>query len=104
MSKKFSLTASPTFKKIIAIPIAGGRPFDIEFTFKHKTRDGFRDFVAGLAGRDDVPVILDIASGWDIDQPFDEANMEELVQNYLGSAKAVIEGYISELTSARLGN
>jgi len=82
----------------------GGIPAAVEFTFKSRTRDDFRLFIDGLGDRLDVDVIMDMASGWDLEDPFDQANVELLTQNYLGAARAVIEKYLSELTAARLGN
>lgn len=101
---KFNLNAIPTFKAKVAIPVPGGKDAEIEFTFKHRTRDEFKEFVEGLTDREDVAVILDVASGWDLDDSFDADNLDALVQNYIGSARAVIETYINELTNARLKN
>jgi len=101
---KFNLSAVPTFKNKVAIPIAGGKPVDIEFTFKHRTRDAFKEFVENLEGREDIDVILDIASGWDLEDAFDKASLEDLTQNYIGSAREIIETYIGELTNARAKN
>ena len=101
---KFSLSAVPTFKASVSIPVAGGKPAVIEVTFKHRTRDAYKDFIEKLADRDDVEVLLDIASGWDLDDPFDADSLEELTQNYIGSALAIINVYIDELTRARVKN
>lgn len=102
---KFNLSASPTFKAKVLVPIAGAKPAEIEVTFKHRTRDAFKEFVESLADRnDDVDVILDIASGWDLDDAFDKDSLEELTQNHIGSARAIIEAYMGELTSARVKN
>ena len=40
--QKFSLVANPTFTRAVEIPVAGGKPATVEFTFKHRTRDAFR--------------------------------------------------------------
>jgi len=101
---KFSLTASPTFKAKVAIPVPGDKSADIEFIFKGRTREAFKDFIDGLKDREDAEVIMDIASGWDLDDAFEKDNIEKLTQNYLGAARAIIEKYLSELTQARLGN
>ncbi len=101
---KFTLTAAPTFKAKVAIPIPGAKAEEVEFTFKGRTRDAFKDFVESLKDRDDAEVIMDIASGWDLTDAFDKKNVELLTQNYLGAARAIIEKYLAELTQARLGN
>lgn len=104
MAKKFSLTAAPTFKHKVEIPVPGARAVPVEFIFKHKTRDEFKEFIDGITGREDVDVILEIASGWDLDEDFDDTSIDALTQNYIGSARAVIEAYINNLTAAKAGN
>ena len=101
---KLSLVASPTFKAIVAIPVPGTKAVPVEFTFKGRSREAFKEFVEGLSNRDDVDVILDVASGWDLDDAFDKTSVTALVDNYLGAARAVLEKYFSELTQARTGN
>lgn len=101
---KFSLTASPTFKAKVAIPIPGDKAVDVEFTFKGRTREAFKTFIDNLKDREDAEVVMDIASGWDLEDAFSKENVDILTQNYLGAARAIIEKYLSELTQARLGN
>jgi hypothetical protein len=47
---------------------------------------------------------MDVASGWELEDPFDQDHVALLTQNYLGAARVIIEKYLSELTAARLGN
>lgn len=105
---KFSLSTAPTFRAKVAIPIPGKTAEPVEFTFKARTRDEFREFVDQIQNADsstgDVDTILDIASGWELADPFDREHIELLTQNYLGAAKAVIETYFTELTQARIKN
>lgn len=104
MAKKFSLIANPTFKVKVAIPVAGSKSVDIEMTFKHRTREDFKKFIEELPGREDLDVMLDVACGWDLDEPFSEENIELLTQNHAGSANAIAQAYINELTGARTKN
>ena len=101
---KFSLSVKPTFKAKVAVPVPGQTAELVEFTFKGRTRDEFKELIDGMKDRDDVDVIMDIASGWELEEAFDAENVEILTQNYLGAARAIIEKYLSELTQARLGN
>ena len=101
---KFSLSANPTFKAKVEIPVPGDKAASVEFVFKGRTRESFKDFIDGLKDREDVDVLMDIASGWDLEDAFDKENVERLTQNYLGAARAIIEKYLAELTAARLGN
>lgn len=76
----------------------------VEFNFKGRTKDEFKAFIEGIGDREDVDVILDIATGWELEDAFGRESVELLLQNYLGSARVIIEKYIGELTAARLGN
>lgn len=101
---KLTLTPSPTFKAKVSIPVPGASAVDVEFTMKGRTRSEFKDFVAGLKDREDVDVLMDICTGWELDDAFTRENIETLNENYLGAARAVIEKYFAEITNARLGN
>lgn len=101
---KLQLTASPTFKANVLIPVPGKKPVPVEFNFKGRTKDEFKSFIDTIGDREDVDVILDIATGWELEEAFGRDSVELLLQNYLGSARVIIEKYIGELTAARLGN
>lgn len=101
---KLKLTASPTFKAKVSIPTPGGKAADVEFTFRAMTRDKFKEFIDGLEGRKDEDVILEIASGWDLEDPFGPESVAQMTQNYMGSARATISVFIEEQTGVRLGN
>ncbi|MFE1720107.1 phage tail assembly chaperone, partial [Acinetobacter baumannii] len=53
---KFSLTLAPTFKCKVAIPVPGDKSADIEFIFKGRSREAFKDFIESLKDRDDADV------------------------------------------------
>lgn len=104
---KFTLQPAPTFKAIVKIPVPGAGFTPVEFTFKYRDRAAFEAFVGGLT--DDMApldVLQDIASGWALDEPFDAANLQMMMNNYMGSFRAVLDAYIAEMTKAvpRVGN
>lgn len=103
---KFSLEPKPTFEASVLIPIPGARPESVKFTFKHRDRTAYREWFDSLAegGREDEDVVFEIASGWELEDPFDRESVGKLIANYIGSARAIIETYIRELSSAKLGN
>lgn len=101
---KLPLTASPTFKATVKIPVPGSKAVPVEFTFKGKTKDEFRAWLEKLADQEDVDALMEIASGWELEDLFNTENVAKLVQSYIGSAKAIFETYILELSAARLGN
>jgi hypothetical protein len=101
---KLVLSAAPTFTAQVAIPVPGKKPVNVEFTFKGRTRDAFTEFLTWCEGRDDLDVLLNTISGWELEDAFCEEAVNELIQSYPGAARAIIEKYIREQTGARLGN
>jgi hypothetical protein len=98
------LKADPTFSAAVSIPVAGGKAEKVKFTFRHRTKDQLKAWQETVEGKDDAALILEMASGWDLAEPFDLENVTFLVQNYMGSGNAVVQTYMSELSGARLGN
>ena len=101
---KFSLTLAPTFKAKVAIPIPGADAIPVEFTFKGRTREAFKDFIDNLKNREDVDLIMEMCSGWELEDAFDKDNIAELALNYLGAPTAILDKYLLEMNKARLGN
>lgn len=107
MSRKLLLTKNPTFKAVAQIPVPGDRPVPVEFTFKRRTSSEMADFFEGLKARrykDDIELLQDISSGWDLEEPFDADKLGELIEIYPGASKAVLDAYVAEQTAAKLGN
>jgi hypothetical protein len=104
MAKKFSLVPAPTFKAAVTIQVPGGKSVQVEFVFKHRSRDEFKEFVESMDGRKDVEILLDIASGWELEDAFGEKSLQQLVDNYMGAGQAVVQTYMAELTAARAKN
>lgn len=101
----FSLVPDPTFKAKVDIPVPGKKPQKIEFTFKWRDADDFKTFMEGLGNYDsDTDAVLEFVTAWELADAFNRENVEQLVKNYIGSAKALIQAYISENAGARLGN
>lgn len=101
---KLSLTAAPTFTSVVLIPVQGKKPVPVEFTFRARNRDQFSELVENLAGRPNEDVMMDILVGWELEDEFNRESVERLLQNYIGSAKAILDKYFSEMTGAKLGN
>lgn len=103
MSQSFKLQPNPTFSAPVSIPLPGGGTAPVTFEFRHRTADQLTEWLKQEMG-DDVAAILQSAVGWDLAEPFDEANVGLLVQNYIGCGKPIVETYLRELTRARQGN
>lgn len=47
----FTLKPNPTFTADVEIPIAGGAPENVQFEFRHRTRDAFDALAARIADK-----------------------------------------------------
>lgn len=105
---KLTINAAPTFKAKVGIPVAGDKPAQVEFTFKHRTRAELEAHVKRVAEKpdefDDVAVVMGAVIGWDLDDEFTRENVGTLLQNYHGAGRAIMEAYGVELVQGKLGN
>lgn len=100
---KFSLTLKPTFTANVPIPVPGEGVSEVQFTFKGRTRSQLSEFLEDKETLK-VDVVMLMASGWELEEPFDKERVEKLLDNYLGAFDAIQSTYLRELTEARLGN
>ena len=96
---KFSLIAKPTFDATVIVPTPSGESAEIRLTFKHRIKSDLEKWVS--QERNDVDAILEVANGWDLEEPFNAESVELLVQNYLAAPEAIVKAYIEELTGTR---
>jgi len=101
---KIKLNPSPTFDAVVNIPVPGSDPVPVCFTFKHRTRTQVREWFEAAIDAEDVQTILDIATGWELDDEFSKANISALCENYAGAPRAVLQVYLDELRGARTKN
>jgi hypothetical protein len=101
---KLQLKPNPTFRAKVAIPVAGGDAVDVEFTFKHRTRDELQKFIDDGASVEAEDRILAMAESWDLSDPFSRENVAALAQNYIAAPMAIFETYLDELVKARRKN
>lgn len=105
---KFTLAVAPTFAATVAIPVPGKGTADVVMTFKHRDRTSFRELMENLQQpneeRTEADLVMDIASGWDLDEPFDQEHVTQMVERFIGSGDAILSVYISEQTGARRKN
>lgn len=101
---KLTLAVAPTFKSNVSIPVQGKKPVSVEFTFLGRSKDEFRAYLETATDRDEVDLIMDTITGWELEDQFSRDNVELLLQSHPASGKALFEKYISEVSGARLGN
>lgn len=107
---KLKLIPNPTFVSKVGIPVPGTGSVDVQFTFKHRTRDEMQRFIDEVNAEDeakrldDTQLVMGCASGWELTDTFDAKNVEEFCRQYIAGPAAVFETYCAELTGARLKN
>lgn len=101
---KLRLVAAPTFKAKAPIPIPGGSPVDVELIFTHRTKTAFEEWRKASEGKGDVELVMEMATGWDLEDPFNIESVTTLLNSYHGAARAISTAYAKELLGARLGN
>lgn len=101
---KLSLNPAPTFKAKVGVPVAGGGAVDVEFTFRHRTKKQLEEFIQGRADQQDVDTFMAMVLGWDLEDEFNQANVERLLDNYIGAALATYKAYLEELVKAKEKN
>lgn len=126
VKQKVTLTPPATFQAIVEINMPGGAVGEVKFTFKHRTKSSIKELIeslnppkpidpaaiteaeeaaiAAFVAPKDVDVIMDMASGWDLDDPFDAKSVERMTEVYVGSSQAIINTYLAELSGTRVKN
>jgi hypothetical protein len=101
---KLTLKPNPSFKATVAIYLAGGGTGDVEFIFKHRTRADLKQLMASVAEKEDAEILMMVAEGWDLEEPFNQENANVLCINYVGAGLAILETYVDELSRAKVKN
>lgn len=101
---KLQLVAKPTFPATVAVPVAGGAAVVVEFIFRHRTKTELDAFIASRADKSNAETMLDMVQGWNLDEPFNAANVDLLLENYIGTAVVAYHAYIDELVKTKLKN
>ena len=101
---KLNFTTAPTFALKVAIPVPGKKAVDVEFTFKGRNREEFREYLDASSSKEDIDALMDTITGWDLENEFSREEVERMMLFYPASPRAIIQRYISELSGVRLGN
>lgn len=101
---KLTLKADPTFTLPVKVPVAGKGVSTINVTYRHRRKKELAEFMSTRAEKTDLETVMDCAVGWDLDEPFSEAQVEELLEINVGAAVAIYKSYCDELRGVREGN
>lgn len=94
---KLKLQPDPTFKAKVEMPVPGAAPVDLEFTFKYRTKSELQAFIkASVEREDDAQTILEMATGWELTDPFSRESIDMLVSNYITAPRVIFDKYVEE--------
>ena len=114
-----------TFKRLVSFPLVDNSTGQIEMVFKYKTRSEFGAFIDELlddAGKDrsdgsvsmkelmertadsNASYILQVAEGWNLDEEFNRANIQQLSDEIPAATAAIMEAYRLAISEGRQGN
>ena len=101
-----TLSPNPTFKAKVGIPVPGQeKPVMVEFEFVAMTRSELEQWGTDSKDREDDERVPLIVRGWvGVDKPFSHDALLTMLDQYPGSARAMVSVFYRELTGARLGN
>ena len=106
--QKLSLTASPTFKCTVGIPIPGAKEtVPVEFIFIHRTKSELKVWRESIELEPEgvtAAHVQEMAKAWDLDDVFDESSITAMLEQYPGSGTAIYVRYLQESQDAKLGN
>jgi hypothetical protein len=114
-----------SFKRIVSFPLVDDTTGQIEMVFKYKTRSEFGEFIDNIlndAGQaksngefsmkdlmektadSNADYILKIAEGWNLDEEFTRANLQQLSDEIPAATAAIMETYRLAISEGRSGN
>lgn len=104
MSFKVKLSERlPDFPITVKFQLPNGVEAEIKFTAKHRSASE----IQSLYAREDVKdheFITEIASGWDLEDEFNQENAKKLVDQFPASALALTQSYMAALAGVRVKN
>ena len=101
---KLNFTTAPTFTLKVAIPVPGKKAVDVEFTFKGRNREEFREYLDASSSKEDVDALMDTVTGWELENEFCREEVERMTLFYPAATRSIIQKYITEISGVRLGN
>ena len=102
----FKIKANPTFPATVKIRAPGGEVQELPVVFRHKSKVDSQLFFeeAKEKNKTDTDCILDLVESWEDDAELSSDSVNDLQHNYPNPALDIINCYLTELFSARLGN
>lgn len=101
---KITLGKLPDFKLPVEFILPNGDVGEITFTVRHVSVDEFQKMYSSDEVIRDHELIMNLASGWNLSEEFNEENAKELVSHYPAAALALASQYMRALAGQRVKN
>ena len=103
---KFKLTLAPLpdFKLPVKFTMPDGNEGSILFTVRHLKAKEVQEMYEAEKVVRDADLIMRLATGWDLEEEFNEENAKTLVEFYPGAALALTGSYLAALAGQRVKN
>lgn len=100
---KLKIAPMPDFKLPVKFKLPNGEEATIVFTVKHKKSTEIQELYQRETMRD-AEFITEIATGWDLEEEFNEENAAALVEYYPAAALSLMGSYLGALAGQRVKN
>lgn len=100
---KLKLGALPDFKLPVKFQMINGDEAEVIFTAKHRKAKEIQE-VFHTEGLKDFDFVKEICSGWNLEEEFNDENIEELVSLFPASVLALTNAYMQALAGQRAKN
>lgn len=101
---KLTLARLPDFKLPVKFTMPNGEEGSIVFTVRHMPANEFHDLYTSEAVVKDHEFIMNLATGWDLEEEFNAENAQLMVELFPGSAIALAGTYLQALAGQRVKN
>lgn len=101
----FKRKADPTFWFTVNVPVAGDEDQVLQLEGKRLKRDELAGFDDAIVGRTYDDVLADYIVGWrDVEEPFSQEALRDVLQEYPHAALAMVKAYVKEQIEAKQKN
>nr|DAG08090.1 MAG TPA: tail assembly chaperone [Caudoviricetes sp.] len=101
---KLTLAPLPDFKLPVSFVMPNGDEGQITFTVRHLKAKEVQELYESENIVTDSDFIMKLATGWNLEEEFNEENAKILVELYPGAALALTGAYLSALAGQRVKN
>ena len=98
-----SLKALPDFKLPVKFQLANGEDAEVVLTVKHKKSSELQE-ILNRENFSTKELINEICSDWDLEEPFNDENVDEFANLFPGAVPSLMDSYMKALAGQRVKN